>query len=362
MRVLGVLVAWGVLAVLATLCFAVGGSIGYRRGVQDAVRQVRERRNSKAECRPVPLARHRPRPIPRMRARAATQFRRARVGHPIAAAHSIGDAARGIAGLRLSPAVIGAVVAVGLMVVPGVAVGATTAQPGDTLWPVKRKVEDVRLAMATSSSRRVAVHVDIAAHRLTELNGLLGRNDADPAIVDEVIGGLRDHTEAANEVIREVPVTEGPALAERVDDVVGRQVAVLDLLLGIDCNEQRSEQRNEQCVALSDTLAVSTELMRTATEIAMAGGQMSAGDVTTDPATDSAPVSSAPVVAASDSAGAAASEEPTAMVTAGPSPEPSASPSPSPSAPEDDAGAGDDVAAPPYAGTPSDSKIGRAHV
>jgi hypothetical protein len=235
------------------------------------------------------------------------------------------------------------------MVVPGVAIGATTAQPGDTLWPVKRAVEDVRLTMAMSPSRRVAVHVDLAAHRLAELNGLLSSSDADPAVVDVVIGGLRDHTDAANHMIRDVPVAEGPALADRVDGVVARQVAVLDLLLGIDCGRER----NEQCVALTQTRVASAELQQTAHEIAMAGLLADTGDPTAGPVTDAAPFTSSPAVVASTPSDAVASEDPSAAASAAPGPTPSASPSPA--ATDDGASAQDDAVGPSPAGPSSDA-------
>jgi hypothetical protein len=158
-----------------------------------------------------------------------------------------------------------------------------------------------------------------------------------------VIGGLREHTKAANSKIREVPIAEGPELAERVNSVVGRQVAVLDLLLDVDCGEDRSQQ----CVGLTDTRAASAQLQQTANQIAMAGEQVGAADPTLHPAQ----VTGAPVAAASSNpAGATASEEPTAAA----SPASSASPSPTPSATED-AGGADGEATPAYAGTQSDS-------
>src|ERR671918_925406 len=112
MRVLGVLAAWTVLAVLATLCFAVGGSIGYRRGVQDAVRQLRERRSGKTGCRPQPRAHHRYRPITRSSLRSTADPSRARTRGLASSAHGGSPRTRTFAGVQWSPAVIGAAVAV----------------------------------------------------------------------------------------------------------------------------------------------------------------------------------------------------------------------------------------------------------
>src|SRR5919106_4352003 len=192
MRVLGVLAAWTVLAVLATLCFAVGGSIGYRRGVQDAVRQLRERRNGKTGCRPQPLAHHRYRPITRPSLRSADDPLRARARRLASSAYGGRLRTRMSAGVQWSPAAIGAAVAVCVLAVPGVALGASMAQPGERLWEVKRGWEGVRLAMAPGADDEVEVHVDLAARRLSELNQLLGMGQARPQVVSVVIQGLHD--------------------------------------------------------------------------------------------------------------------------------------------------------------------------
>ena len=232
MRVLGVLAAWGVLAVLATLCFAVGGSIGYRRGVQDAVRQLRERRSGKTGCRPLPLPHHRRRPITRIH---ASPMRTAQIR--AAAPPAIHRLRAQFSRSNLSPALAGAMAMVLLLAVPGVAVGATTAQPGETLWPVKRGMERARLVMATGPDSDMQVHVELASRRLNELNLLLATGEADPQV------------------------------AERVEQVVHRQVIAIGVLLDVDCTEQASDN----CVALGDTLVAADQLREETMTVAMAG-------------------------------------------------------------------------------------------
>ena len=263
MRVLGVLAAWGVLAVLATLCFAVGGSIGYRRGVQDAVRQLRERRSGKTGCRPLPLPHHRRRPITRIHASPA------RSAHAKAAAPPAIHRLRAhLARPNISPALAGAMAAVFLFALPGVALGASAAQPGDSLWPVKRGIEQARLAMATSPDGDMQIHVDLASRRVNELNQLLTSADADPELVDAVIGDLRKHTEAASERLREVDVAQRQQVAQRVEEVVHRQVMAIDVLLDIDCTDAAQDTA---CVALGDTREVADQLHQATVTVAMAG-------------------------------------------------------------------------------------------
>jgi hypothetical protein len=336
MRVLGVLAAWGVLAVLATLCFAVGGSIGYRRGVQDAVRQLRERRNGKAGCRPMPLPYHRHRPATHLRLRNAVRPRTSVTTRPKAA----GQRARRIAGVQWSPAVVGALVAVSLLTVPGVALGATAAQPGDTLWKVKRGMEQARLVMAVGPSRDAVIHAELAVRRLTELNQLLSTGGADPQVVDMVITGLHDHTESATSRLKETAVRDRQAVAQRLDDVVERQITVIDLLLGVDC----AQSVNQQCVALTDTREASEELQRTTTAIAAADGV--SGEVPQGPAVTSeqaldaivgaAPSEAASALPAPDETTQTPTEEPSASASPAPSDEASATPT----APETETGDG----------------------
>jgi len=281
MRVLGVLAAWGVLAVLATLCFAVGGSIGYRRGVQDAVRQLRERRSGKTGCRPLPLPHHRRRPITRIHASPA------RSAHARAAAPPAVHRLRAhLARPNLSPALAGAMAAVFLFALPGVALGASAAQPGDNLWPVKRGIERARLAMATSPDGDMQIHVDLASRRVNELNQLLTSDDADPDLVDAVIGDLRKHTEAASERLHEVDVAQRQQVAERVEEVVHRQVMAIDVLLDIDCTDavQGTEAaqdtvaaQDNTCVALGDTREVADQFHQATVTVAMAGNGAVAG-------------------------------------------------------------------------------------
>jgi Domain of unknown function (DUF5667) len=360
MRVLGVLAAWGVLAVLATLCFAVGGSIGYRRGVQDAVRQLRERRSGKTGCRPMPLPHHRHRPVTRIRLRSATSALRAAAARTTPAAQGTGPRMRMIAGVPVSPAVIGAAVAACLLAVPGVAVGATAAQPGEALWNVKRGMEQARLMLAIGPDRDAVIHVDLAARRLSELNQLLSTGGADPETVDMVIAGLRDHTESATDQLMAVAATDRGAVVERLGDLVDRQVAIIDLLLGVDC----ADSADQQCVALTDTREATVKLQRTAVAIAIAEGGSPVAPSCPVGATDAASAlagaapSDTSTLAASSGLTETASDQPTSGGDL-PSEDSSPTPSPTPSTGEDTsemAGAEAGTSDPPPPNSSTDSE------
>jgi hypothetical protein len=352
MRVLGVLAAWTVLAVLATLCFAVGGSIGYRRGVQDAVQQLRERRSGKTGCRPVPLSHHRHRPVTRS-LRSAADPLRARMRRPAYTAHGEPPRMRVFAGVRWSPAAIGAAVAVFVLAVPGFALGASTAQPGERLWGVKRGLENVQLAMALGADDEVEVHVDLAGRRLSELDQLLGSTQADPQVVDVVIQGLHDHTEDATARLNDVERGDRAALAASLDDVVARQVAVIDLLIDIDC----TDSTDDQCVALGDTRKVSVELHETTSASAGDPGSVAVPtDVAVSPPAGAAATEPAMAVTASAEASEPASEGSGADAastasppsdTSGPQPDdPTSAPTPVAEDPEDGTDPSGDTASP----------------
>lgn len=247
MRVLGVLVAWGVLAVLATMCFALGGSIGYRRGVRDTLAQIRERRTGKTGCRPFPLNHLRRRTSGHARPGARARRARWHVGQPSAAGRAAWlDPER----FGRVPTVAAASLAVVLLLgVPGTAIGATTAQPGDSLWKVKLGLEQVRLALSTSPESDAGVHVALASARLTELAGLVG-DDAAPNIVDDVSADLSGHARAASDVLDRVQTTAVRAdLERRIVDLTAQQVVVMDLLLETDCRQGA----DRDCAALTAT-------------------------------------------------------------------------------------------------------------
>jgi hypothetical protein len=169
------------------------------------------------------------------------------------------------------------------------------------LWHVKRGFERARLGLAIGADDEVEAHVELAARRLSELNELMSTRDADPEVVAMVSAALGDHTRAADERLARVGQDERAALVDRLDDHVERQVAVLDVLMDVDC----ADSTGPQCVALADAGEASVDLAESAGVVALVE----------EPPAVTGTVSEPPDTAVSSS-GASSSEGPAAAATA----------------------------------------------
>lgn len=329
MRVLGVLAAWGVLAVLATMCFALGASLGYRRGVRDTLAQLRDRRTGAAGCRPLPANHLRRRTSGH--ARPGARARRAR-WRPRHAGAPVAGPTRAVLPARSNPrvAVLAASVAAVLLVgVPGAAVGATTAQPGESLYTVRRGLEDVRVALARGEDG-TEVHVELAAARLTDLQGLVGDADVKPEVIADVSSDLGSHATAASRRLKVVEDdTHRSALGQKLRDVVGKQVEVIDDIVNGDC----ADDVEGDCAALNETREHTVTLQAdTERDVAVAEGspapptrtvtQAEQGDrITAEVVDDGAAVDGA---AATEEAEQTGPDAPTAATASAPASAPSA--------------------------------------
>jgi len=250
MRVLGVLAAWGVLAVLATMCFALGGSLGYRRGVKDTLTQIRDRRTGAAGCRPLPANHLRRRTSGH--ARPGARARRAR-WRPREVGAQVAQLTRAPVTVRSDPRLtaLAATLAVVLLLgVPGIAVGATVAQPGESLYSVRRSMEHVRVAFAFGADHDTEVHVELAAARLTDLRSLIGRGMA-AEVVGDVSADLGVHARtAADHLPRVGDRSHRSALGRTLRHVVAEQVTVIDEIVALDCGAGADQQ---DCSALAET-------------------------------------------------------------------------------------------------------------
>ena len=89
-----------------------------------------------------------------------------------------------------------------VLVTSGTAVGISAASaqalPGELLYPVKRGIEQVELALQRSTEARGLVLLEHAATRLTELESLLAAGAASPEAQDLAAGVLIDFTEATD--------------------------------------------------------------------------------------------------------------------------------------------------------------------
>lgn len=72
----------------------------------------------------------------------------------------------------------------------GVAAASTDALPGDTLYGLKRGMEDLKLDMASGDSSRGQVYLDMAATRMQEARRLMDRGRGGP-LDDESVGEVR---------------------------------------------------------------------------------------------------------------------------------------------------------------------------
>ncbi|MGW4893733.1 DUF5667 domain-containing protein [Kitasatospora sp. NPDC004240] len=98
----------------------------------------------------------------------------------------------------------------------GVAAASGNALPGDTLYGMKRGLEELRLTLADSDSERGELLLDHASTRLGEAKSLMGRagpsTSLSPATVEQVRRALDDmHTEAlkGRELLRSVYRSNG---------------------------------------------------------------------------------------------------------------------------------------------------------
>ncbi|MCX5377714.1 DUF5667 domain-containing protein [Streptomyces sp. NBC_00091] len=72
----------------------------------------------------------------------------------------------------------------------GVAAASTDALPGDSLYPVKRGMEDLKLGMAEEDADRGRLYLDQASNRLSEARRLMERGRSGP-LDHEVLGEIR---------------------------------------------------------------------------------------------------------------------------------------------------------------------------
>jgi len=76
-----------------------------------------------------------------------------------------------------------------ILVVAGTARASASSFPGDTLYPVKRAIEDVRLAFA-SSGAEAGLRVEFAGRRMDEFQKLLARREVYPRALEEASDDL----------------------------------------------------------------------------------------------------------------------------------------------------------------------------
>jgi diguanylate cyclase (GGDEF)-like protein len=111
---------------------------------------------------------------------------------------------------------------------------AENAQPGETLWPVKLRLETLRLAVERDPADDVRLHLEFVSRRLAEL-GTLIHEVPEESLVASVASNLRDNVVSAVRVLEAVE-EQSPGLAEGLRAQLGpslvQQANELALLLG----------------------------------------------------------------------------------------------------------------------------------
>jgi Domain of unknown function (DUF5667) len=92
----------------------------------------------------------------------------------------------------------------------GVAVASSDALPGDTLYGLKRSMEDLRLSMADNDTERGHVYLDLASTRLKEARRLMERSKAGPLDDEQIrdvrkaLGSMREEAQQGHTLLADV--------------------------------------------------------------------------------------------------------------------------------------------------------------
>lgn len=112
-------------------------------------------------------------------------------------------------------AVGGLTVGVAAGALGGVAAASTNALPGDTLYPLKRGMEDLKLDMASGDTARGRIYLDMASTRLQEARRLMDRgrggqlDDESVAEVRKALSGMHQEAAAGHKLLRDAYKEDG---------------------------------------------------------------------------------------------------------------------------------------------------------
>ncbi|HWU21211.1 MAG TPA: DUF5667 domain-containing protein, partial [Nocardioides sp.] len=115
------------------------------------------------------------------------------------------------------------------------AVASQSALPGDALYPVKRAIENAHANLESSPQAKASVLLDNAATRLSEVEELSARNDADPSEISSTLQSFKDQSSQAGAVALDAFKSDGSgdALTELrsfASSSMGRLSALDDVL------------------------------------------------------------------------------------------------------------------------------------
>lgn len=130
-------------------------------------------------------------------------------------------------GLRMAAASVAAGIV--LVMGAGSAVAASASSlPGDALYGVKKAVERISLAMHRDPVGRVALHLQFAATRLSEVKAVLATGGDPSEAVDGLTAALDD---AEQEALHAIGKDSGALLAH-VEEMISKHIATLTEVLG----------------------------------------------------------------------------------------------------------------------------------
>lgn len=177
----------------------------------------------------------------------------------------------------------------------GVATASSDALPGDSLYPVKRGVEQVQAAAHLDPATRGAVQLDQAATRLEEVRALQARS-ADPALVEETMTAFQEAAESGSEKLFGAYRTDGDAA--HIEDV--RQFTTAHIRdiseLGVVAGPQSTDAFIDAADTVADIDAQARGLCRSCEQtplrlpeaLAAGSGALGADVLLTRPATQAA--------------------------------------------------------------------------
>lgn len=148
---------------------------------------------------------------------------------------------------------------VGVAVVGGTVAASNTAKPGDTLFPVKKAVERMQVALSTSDQARADIQAKIATERVQDLGEVSDQHKSEAkteaqdqlsnaiATLKEVEAKLlaKGNTQAAQSVAENITKLEQMAAQNQLDVKVEDQNGTGDQSKTEDQNDNGSDEQTE---------------------------------------------------------------------------------------------------------------------
>jgi hypothetical protein len=227
------------------------------------------------------------------------------------------------------------------LLLPGALALASTAQPGDALYPAKLTFENVQLALEPDPTADVLLHLEFAERRVEEIQTLEKNGTAGGPLM-AATSSLNSHTRAATQGVSDIR-DHGGAAAQLAAPLERHRDSLTELADKNGCDKSSS---NAGCGGLQTALASSNTALSKIKDdpAAPAGPTKPDGPVvvaapaspTPAPAVDPTPegTTAAPVAstAPSETPGTVAAADPAADPTADPASDPTADPASDPTA------------------------------